>query len=83
MVGVTITVFECDGAIEVSEEDDLGVCVKGFRERHSERRDGKLGAETTEEKLTEKGKKEKRRVGKGPKLHVYQSHVVIRRELPQ
>jgi hypothetical protein len=37
------------------------MCVEGFGERHSERRDGELGVETTEEILIEKRKGEEAR----------------------
>jgi hypothetical protein len=62
------------------------MCVEGFRERHSERRDGELGVETTEEILIEKEKKrggEKERtkitckLSKGLPIHGF-----VRRELP-
>jgi hypothetical protein len=45
------------------------MCVEGFGERHSERRDGELGVETTEEILIEKRKGEEARE-KRKKLHV-------------
>jgi hypothetical protein len=45
------------------------MCVEVFGERHSERRDGELGVETTEEILIEKRKGEEARE-KRKKLHV-------------